>query len=121
MMNPTLRQYLDQVALLMHLDRRQKKSLFVKIRAELEEQMEAQPVSDYQQLIEILGPPEAMAAELSELEPFTAQLSSVKRTNRRLWCFVMIAAVAVVLIGVVCIHLALTQPGYYVVETVQIQ
>ena len=121
MMNPTLRQYLDQVALLMHLDRRQKKSLFTKISAELEEQLEAHSVSDYPQLIEVLGPPEVMAAELSELEPFTVQLSTVKRTNRRLWCFAMVAAVAVVLIGVICIRLALTQPGYYVVETVQIQ
>ena len=121
MMNPTLQQYLDQVALLMHLDRRQKKGLFTKIRAELEEQLEAQPVSNYQQLIEVLGPPETMAAELSELEPFTAQLSSVKRINRRLWCFAIVAAVAVVLIGAICVTLALTQPGYYLVESVQIQ
>lgn len=120
MMNPGLQQYLDQVARLMQLNRRQKEQLFVKVGAELEDQLQDQSGADYQQLVELLGRPEAMAADLSELEPFADRMDAVKRANRRLRWLAIAAAIAVVVIGAFCVFLALTQPGYYLVETVQV-
>lgn len=121
MMNPGLQQYLDQVARQMQMNRSEKKRLFAKVGAELEDQLEGQSGADYGQLVELLGRPEAMAADLSELEPFADRMTAVKRTNRLLRWFAIAAVIAVVVIGAFCVFLALTQPGYYLVETVQIQ
>lgn len=111
-----LQRYLKQVAANMDLNRLQRKCLFTKIREELEEQLEDQNISSFADIVNVLGNPEDFAGQLSEVEPFVCEVVAVKRSrNRLMWAVIIIAAIMAFLV-VICVWLALTQPGYYVVE-----
>lgn len=111
-----LERYLKRVAANMNLNKTQKKCLFTEIRAELEERLEDQILSDYSKVVEILGQPEDFARDLSEMEPFVNHSVTIKKSHNRLRLAVIVAILLAVGITICCIKLALTQPGYYFVE-----
>lgn len=115
-MSKLLRKYLKRVSVRMNLDRSQKKCLFTEIQAELEERLENQTISSYDDIVSALGTPEEFAEHLSEMEPFVCKAAAVKKNKKKLICSIIIAMAIVVILAIACVWLALMQPGYYIVQ-----
>lgn len=111
-----LRKYLKRVSVSMDLDRSQRNCLFNEVQAELEEQLEDQNISDYADVVNVLGAPEEFAEYLSGMEPFACEAVAVKKNKKKLICSIIIITAIVVILAIACVWLALMQPGYYVVK-----
>lgn len=115
-MNGALGRYLKHVAANMNLNKAQKKCLFTEIRAELEDRLEEQPHRDYADVVKALGQPEEFAGALSAMDLFVPSPVALRNTSNRLRCALIITTALVIALVVFCVWLALTQPGYYMVE-----
>lgn len=121
MSNQFIAQYIDQVAKNMILDQFQRKQLLSNLQNELEDQLDGTPVSSYEELVTLVGPPEQLAETLSELEPYTSRIASARSRKNRLIIAIIVAIVITVGLTLLCAHIASLQPGYYSVSDVIVE
>lgn len=108
-----LKQYIKQVSSNLVLNRRQKKVILSTLQNELRDQLDQNPITTYDQLIDLFGAPEQVAETLSETEDYAKRIAAAKSSKIRTIAIVLIAAICIVTLALICTHIASLQPGYY--------
>lgn len=111
-MDKQIKKYLKRVSANLDCGFRTKRSLLKGLESELEDRLEGQTYSSYEELTQLLGKPESLALELTESGVIKTQMNPARRKQIFL-TVIAVLAVAVIVFAVLFLMGLEVHSGYY--------